>query len=246
MLDKIVNAGTWAWTNRAEIVAALAAVIAGASVLIKAVEGAVKILVTVFPVLITVDGKLLSVASWLDAFSKSSILNTIAGSPTVAFKAILNPPGTLISAHAQAVAAVAPQPAPSLAGVLTPPAKGGFVRVVASVGLTLLCLAASLISCTHVSPVVTQLLDCGESAVQKQLPAILSTVNGILQGSNINWQDQLNTLLVTAGDVVICAVQVAVSDLEHSAAPSQLTYVAIARGEAWLVNHPTTVAAAKP
>jgi UDP-N-acetylmuramyl pentapeptide phosphotransferase/UDP-N-acetylglucosamine-1-phosphate transferase len=118
-----------------------------------------------------------------------------------------------------------------------------------AIALAALVSAASpTISCTHLTPVEQQLLDCGSQAVQQQIPALLPQVSSILNSGSVNWQDGLNTLLSTAGSAVICAVQVAISDLESKAqagasvAPAQL--VAISRGEAWLNAHPNLVAAA--
>ena len=88
----------------------------------------------------------------------------------------------------------------------------------------------------------SQLLDCGEEAVQQQLPTLLSQVSSILSSGSVNWQDSLDALLTTGGSAVVCAVQVAVSNLEHgTTTPGAATYSAIARGEGWLAAHPNLV-----
>lgn len=76
------------WTHKEEILAAVAGVVAGASLFIKALEVLVSALVVVFPSFQEVDGELKSVAAWLDNLSKSSWLNAVALSPKAA-KALL-------------------------------------------------------------------------------------------------------------------------------------------------------------
>lgn len=78
------------WAHKAELLLAFAALIAGASVFIKALEGVVGVLVTIFPGLKGADDKLKGVAAWLDAAAKSGFLNTVALSPR-ALKAFVLP-----------------------------------------------------------------------------------------------------------------------------------------------------------
>lgn len=80
---------SWAISNKGQILAALAVLIAGFSALIKGLEMLVAVLVMLVPSLKTADGELKSAAAWLDKFSKSSFLNTVALSPKMAKKLLL-------------------------------------------------------------------------------------------------------------------------------------------------------------
>lgn len=100
MGHKVESVFAWIYANRGNIIATIVAVIGAASVLIKALEGVVKALVTFQPKLKTTDGKLLSIAAWLDALSKAGWLNHLAQSPAVAFLASLNPPNKDVQVHA--------------------------------------------------------------------------------------------------------------------------------------------------
>ncbi len=116
---------TLSWLNGIPpFFAAILSLIAAASVLIKALEGCVSILTTVFPKLKGVDGKLSGIARILDAASKSKILNTIAASPSAAFHASLNPPGvdTTTQAHAVIQNVAPPVPVAQPKGYVTPAA----------------------------------------------------------------------------------------------------------------------------
>lgn len=212
MEAKLTSAISWIVANRSTL-AILALVLVGAmSALIAALEKLVALLVTVFPSLKTADGELKHIAAWLDALSKASWLNTLALTPA-----------------AKPVATAAP-------------AKTGQARL----GFLLFLVAAVAgVACSHISTVEQQLIDCGESAVVSSInspgpsggPSILTQVQGLLSSGQVNWQTALDSLLSTAGSAVVCAVEVAVTDLEHSSAPkSQVQQVSMIRGEAWLAS----------
>lgn len=77
----LVNVIAWVSANWGNILGLVVTVIAAASLLIKAMEGLVKVLVTLFPKLQGADGKLLKLAAWLDALANSSWLHTLAANP---------------------------------------------------------------------------------------------------------------------------------------------------------------------
>lgn len=80
-MTKLLAALHWALANKAAILGAVAGLIAGASLFIKALEGCVSLLVKAYPSLQTTDGELLKAAAWLDELSQAPWLNKLALSP---------------------------------------------------------------------------------------------------------------------------------------------------------------------
>jgi hypothetical protein len=91
--------------------------------------------------------------------------------------------------------------------------------------------------CAHLIT-TTQLLNCGESAVESQLPSLGAQVEAILSAGQVNQQEALNTLLATAGNAVICAVQAEIAKLASSSAPAQERAASLVTLQAFLkANH---------
>lgn len=71
----------WVWAHKAELVEDAAGVVAAASLFVKALELLVASLVSLFPQLQEVDGKLQGAAAFLDRLSKWRPLNVLAVNP---------------------------------------------------------------------------------------------------------------------------------------------------------------------
>lgn len=200
--------------NKAALAGAILSIVGGASVTVKALQSLVDLLLAKSPSLAKADTIFGKITTALSDVSHLPILNALAANPT--------------PEHAAATEAIRGAGAPAAAAA---PKNAGFVRLLA-VGLML----STTVSCAHLTPLEQQIVDCGTQAVQSQLPAILSQVNGILGGGSVNWQTDLATLLAAGGPAVICAVEAAVTNAEHGATAGQASYTVIARGEAWLTS----------
>jgi hypothetical protein len=222
-------------------VAALITFSFSCAVLIKDLEGFVKILTRIFPKLKTLDGELLGVAAWVDAFSKSKWLNAFALSPAVAFHEALNPPAQDITAHSHAVivnAAEVGDPPPALAKQASI-GNGGFISPALALAGAMLAfgLILALNGCATVPGRIA--IACEEQGIQSQLPQISSQVTSILGGNSPNWQDALDSLLASQGTAVICAVEALVGSLtSRSAALPPHEELVLVRSQVWLNTHP--------
>jgi hypothetical protein len=204
--------------DKTQIGLALLLLVGAASMLAKGLEKLTAGLVVYFPKLKTLDGDLIGVAAFFDALAKNRFLNWLAASPA--------------------------QPAPAAAKQTMPPTlkPAGFASIgFAWYGMVLtLILMALVFACAHLTPVETQLVDCGEAAVMNQItsgsPSIVSQVSSILSSGDVNWQASLDTLLSVAGPAVVCAVEAVVSDLEHSSGKNQVQSVAMVRGDTWVAS----------
>lgn len=80
---KIMDLITWILANKTEALADISAMIGAASVLVASAAKLCDLLVTAFPGLKGVDGKLHIAVSWLQGVASSKFLNAIAMNPTV-------------------------------------------------------------------------------------------------------------------------------------------------------------------
>jgi hypothetical protein len=204
--------------NKAALVGASLSVVGGASALVKALQSLTDLLLAKSPNLAKADTIFGKITGWLSAIAHWPLLNALAANPT--------------AEHAAATDAVRGAGASPITKPPAP-ANAGFVRLLA---LMVAVYMTPVMACAHLTPLEQQIVDCGTQAVQSQLPAILSQVNGILGGGSVNWTTDLATLLAAGGPAVICAVEAAVTNAEHSATSSQASYTVIARGEAWLTS----------
>lgn len=83
-MHSLSNALAWLLANKDAVLVAVAGIVTTASLLIKALETLVAILVSLFPGLQGLNGELLAVAAWLDGLAKSRLLNAVALSPKAA------------------------------------------------------------------------------------------------------------------------------------------------------------------
>jgi hypothetical protein len=214
-LSEIGVAATWCWDNREQIIAAFAAIIAGASVFVKSLQTFVDFLAHHFPALGRADNAFASVLRFLAWLSHIRFFNTIAlnAKPSHAIQLGNSLPDTRL-----------PMPNPVTAAVL-PLALAFF-------------LIPILPACAHMPPLVTTLVDCEEQGIQQQIPAVASQVASVLTGSSPNWQDALDALELSQGDAVGCAVSAFVNGLEHSAARGTIAETSLVRGEVWIRAQP--------
>jgi hypothetical protein len=214
----IWNAANWAWTDRENILAAIAALIAGASAFVKCLQTFVDFVAHHFPVAARANNTLTGVLKFLAWLSHIRVFNSMA----------------LNSKPAHAVQLGHSLPDTSLPG--SPP-KAAFPI---SLPIALFCLMAftGLAACAHLPPLATELIDCGEQGIQQQVGGLTSQVAAILSGSSPSWQNALDSLEAAAGDAVGCAVQLAVSQLTHSANRGTISEVALLRGEQWIRAQP--------
>jgi len=81
-MQKLTDVLTWIWANKAQLLTYVAAVIAAASVLVKAAEKLAGFLATKWPDAFKgVDDELVGLAAWLDALASSGFFNALAVNP---------------------------------------------------------------------------------------------------------------------------------------------------------------------
>ena len=204
--------GQWALANREEIVAAVAALVAGMSAFIKALQTFVDFFAHHFPAIAKADTPLGQVLKFLAWVSHLRILNTVAmnSKPSHALQLGNSLPDTSL------------------------PRQG--LKTAATVAFLLLVMP--MVACAHLPPLVTQLIDCGEQGIEQQVGGLTSQVAAILAGNQPNWQDALDALEAASGDAVGCAVSQVVNQLEHSANRGTVSEVALVRGETWIRAQP--------
>lgn len=215
-LKQLWLGGQWALTNREEIIAAVAALVAGMSAFIKALQTFVDFFAHHFPSLAKADTPLGQVLKFLAWLSHLRILNTVAmnSKPSHAIQLGNSLPDTSLPRQA--------------------------AKTIATVAMPLLLLSMLVMptGCAHVPALVTDLVDCGEQGLMSQVGGLTSQVAAILGGNSPNWQDGLDALEAASGDAVGCAVQVVVNQLEHSANRGTVSEVALVRGETWVRAQP--------
>jgi hypothetical protein len=85
----------------------------------------------------------------------------------------------------------------------------------ARVTLVLLPFALGLLAgCASLQRVGKRTLDCSAPALAEQARAMAPTVLDALAGSSADWAPALDRLLLSAGDVAVCAVRAVVAELE--------------------------------
>ena len=98
-MSKILELAFWCLANWDKLLEYGAILVASASALIKAIEMVVSLLAKLFPGLMTLDGKLVGLAAWLDGLSKSKVLAMASlaprSAPFVNLKAAPEPASTL-------------------------------------------------------------------------------------------------------------------------------------------------------
>lgn len=117
--------------------------------------------------------------------------------------------------------------------------------------LIFLAIALSLTSCKTLSASEKQaLIDCGTKAVTDQLPVLIPEVTTALNGATPNWNSNLTTLIIGAGNAGICALEVVIQNMEKSGptmtssnvnAATMPASMALARAYAWKAAHPYTI-----
>lgn len=85
----------------------------------------------------------------------------------------------------------------------------------------LIAVALALCSgCKTMSAAEKQaLIDCGTKAVADQLPTLVPQVTQALDGQTPNWNSDLTTLIMAAGDAGVCALEVVIANLEKQPSP---------------------------
>lgn len=106
----------------------------------------------------------------------------------------------------------------------------------------LLFTALFSVSCSHITPVEQQLLDCGSAAVHQQLtnpgpnggPSVMTQIMTLMSSGQVDWQAGLDSLLSAAGSSVICGVQAVIGDLEKQQTRVSGEEVTLIRAHSWV------------
>lgn len=97
---------------------------------------------------------------------------------------------------------------------LVPAAPKGFARIGALVVLSGAMLALTGATCQRPSPVVVDVLRCGEAAIVKRIPDLTLQIVSILRAGGAGWQGALLTLVEAAGEAGQCAWAVVMAQIE--------------------------------
>lgn len=77
-------------------------------------------------------------------------------------------------------------------------------------------LMVMLASCATVTPFEQRLIDCATPAVNSEVQSLVPKLTEQFAGENPNWSADVGTLIVAGGAAALCALEVVISELEHS------------------------------
>lgn len=97
---------------------------------------------------------------------------------------------------------------------LVPAAPKGFARIGTLAALSGALLALTGATCQKPSPVVVDVLHCGENAIVKRIPDLTLQIVSILRAGGPGWQGALLTLVEAAGEAGQCAWAVVMAQIE--------------------------------
>jgi hypothetical protein len=216
-LKLVANSVSFIQQNGAQIVAGFFAVVAAATLLIKALQS----FVDLFPKHQTADTAFGAILRVLADISHSKFLNSIAFTPSA-------PHSFMVGKRMSAVSK-------NFGG-----AAQGFARL--GTLLVLLVVTTVLSACAAFNGLVQQTVSCDAQNVVSAIPGVIGSVIDAIQGGD-DWNAKLTAIATTQGvELVACALQKAIAMLGSnssmvSTAASVPNSVAISRATAWVAAH---------
>lgn len=215
-LKLVANTLTFFEQNGPQILAAVFAVVAAATILIKALQS----FIDFFPDHQVADTAFGAILRFLADVSHSKLLNNVAMTPSA-------PHSFMVGKRMLKIRKAA-----------------GGTRAFARLGmlLTIMALGVATAACAAFNGLVQQTVNCDVPNVTGAVPTALPLVIDALQGGN-DWNSKLTTIAENQGvELVACAIQAAIAILGSNSsmvatAATVPNSVAIARGTAWIAAH---------
>jgi hypothetical protein len=118
------------------------------------------------------------------------------------------------------------------------------------VGFLAVGIASSSSGCAWFKSNSAKLVDCTEQAIARQLPALVPEVSKALNGDALDYDGDMNRVILAAGDAGVCALQLVIATIESGKGGAGAGFdaragfgppdsVKLLRAYSWLQAHPT-------